>query len=266
VNDLMNILRVIQALPYADAHDIFMSGESRGAMMVYQAIRNDFPMRAAAVWGGFTDLGKLFEAMPGLIDYAAQNWPGFDPTDPSADIERRSAILWPDKFGVPVLLMHGERDDSIPVEHTYDLARALQSRNRLYGLIVFADDNHILSRSQLERDRATVRWFRRFSTEAIARMFESLRTDASERELISQGYSLLERGNMDKAIEVFQIGVNRFPKSANAFDSLGEAFAVAGDLRDAIDCYQQALSLESDPAERERIEAILATLESRLAE
>jgi hypothetical protein len=39
---------------------------------------------------------------------------------------------------------------------------------------------------------------------------------------------LLRRGRNDEAVEVFQIGVQRFPESTNAHDSLGEALAQSG--------------------------------------
>lgn len=260
VHDLLNLLPLIESLEYADAGDIFMTGESRGAMMVYQAIREGFPMRAAAVWGGFTDLGQLFEAQPGLVGYAAEHWPGFDPAHPEADILRRSAIHWPEQFRVPVLLMHGERDGAVPVEHTYSLAMALQERGRLYGLIVFADDDHILSRSQLERDRASVRWFRRFSSQAEAEMAEFLRTRASEQDVNDRGYSLLERGRIADAVALFRINVERFPTSSNVHDSFGEALAIAGDSIGAIASYERALELATSPADRDRIRTIMRSL------
>jgi dienelactone hydrolase len=260
LHDLLNVLPLIESLPYADAGDIFMTGESRGAMMVYQAIREGFPMRAAAVWGGFTDLGLLMRASPELSAYAAEHWPGFDAEDPDADIERRSAIRWPERINVPILLMHGERDGSVPVEHTYVLARELQRLNRLYGLMVFADDDHILSRSQVERDRASVMWFRRFSSQAEAEMIEFLRTTASERDVTRRGYSLLARGRLDDAIAIFRLNVERFPGSSNAHDSLGEALAMSGDTAGARDSYQRALRLATEESEKERIRRVIESL------
>ncbi len=264
LNDLLNVLPLVQSLPYADADNLFMTGESRGAMMVFQAIREDFPMRAAAVWGGFTDLRPLMKAQPAIVAYAAEHWPGFNAEEPEADIERRSAIYWPEAFRVPVLLMHGESDRSIPVEHTYNLARELQQVGRLYGLIVFADDNHILSRSQLERDRASVQWFRRFDSHSEAELMKSLRTTASERDVNDRGYSLLQRGRLDDAIKVFRINVKRFPGSSNANDSLGEALALSGDIAGAMTRYERALELTTEKAEKERIHNVLKTLGNRL--
>lgn len=260
LHDLLNILPLVRSLPYADADNLFMTGESRGAMMVYQAMRENFPMRAAAVWGGFTDLRPLLAEQPELAQYAATHWPGFNGDDPEADIVKRSAIYWPEAFHVPILLMHGESDRSVPVGHTYDLARALQKLGRLYGLIVFADDNHILERSQLERDRATVRWFRRFDSHAEAERMNHLRTGASERDVNRAGYSYLRRGNLQGAIEVFRINVERFPDSSNAYDSLGEALLQAGDTAGAVGSYRRALDLATEEADKDRIRKVLASL------
>ena len=262
LNDLLNILPVIRALPYADENNIFMTGESRGATMVYQAIRENFPMRAAAVWGGFTDLQVLLEQQPMMVEYAKQNWPGFG-DDLQASVERRSAIYWPESFGIPVLLMHGESDGSIAVSQTLDLAGKLQQAGKLYGLIVFADDNHILHRSQLERDRASLNWFRKFDAQAAAEQQQFLQTAATERDITDRGYSLLRRGRNDEAVEVFQIGVQRFPESTNAHDSLGEALAQSGDVTGALGSYEKALDLADSDSERTRIRNILAELKSR---
>ena len=262
LNDLLNILPVIRALPYADENNIFMTGESRGATMVYQAIRENFPMRAAAVWGGFTDLQVLLEQQPMMVEYAKQNWPGFG-DDLQASVERRSAIYWPESFGIPVLLMHGESDGSIAVSQTLDLAGKLQQAGKLYGLIVFADDNHILHRSQLERDRASLNWFRKFDAQAAAEQQQFLQTAATERDITDRGYSLLRRGRNDEAVEVFQIGVQRFPESTNAHDSLGEALAQSGDVTGALGSYEKALDLADSDSERTRLRNILAELKSR---
>jgi len=260
VDDLMNILPVIVALPYADADNIFMTGESRGAMMVYQAIREDFPMRAAAVWGGFTDMQPLMDAQPAMVQYAQQNWPGFGANNMQESIEKRSAIYWPEAFDVPVLFMHGESDGAIPVGQTYNLVQKLQELDRLYGLIVFADDNHILSRSELERDRASVQWFRRFNSQSAAAFTEFLHTTATVRDLNDHAWSLYRRGRLEDAVDVLRIGVERFPESSNIHDSYGEALAMTGDKSGAIESYARALELSVGDSEHDRITGILATL------
>src|SRR5687767_10577133 len=51
LNDLMNILPVLSQLDSLDTGSVFLYGESRGGMMVFQAIRDGFAARAAATLG-----------------------------------------------------------------------------------------------------------------------------------------------------------------------------------------------------------------------
>ncbi len=67
--------------------------------------------------------------------------------------------------------------------------------------------------------------------------------NATEVEINAYGYQLIGAGNMDKAIEVFVLNTNRFPKSANGWDSLGEAYFTKGDKKNAIASFKKSLSL-----------------------
>ncbi|HKK77505.1 MAG TPA: alpha/beta fold hydrolase [Saprospiraceae bacterium] len=57
------------------------------------------------------------------------------------------------------------------------------------------------------------------------------------------GYRMLRGGTTDKAIEFFTLNTVNFPNSHNAFDSLGEAYAKAGDKKKAMANYQKSLEL-----------------------
>jgi tetratricopeptide (TPR) repeat protein len=48
------------------------------------------------------------------------------------------------------------------------------------------------------------------------------------------------------AIEVFKMNVEMNPQSANAYDSLGEAYMKAGDDENAIKNYEKSLELNAD--------------------
>ena len=65
------------------------------------------------------------------------------------------------------------------------------------------------------------------------------------------------RGEIDQAIEIFAINVERHPESWNVYDSLGEALAESGDVAAAIRNYEK--SLELNP-ENENAVAMLAKL------
>jgi tetratricopeptide (TPR) repeat protein len=66
---------------------------------------------------------------------------------------------------------------------------------------------------------------------------------ATENELNNYGYQLLGEGNMDKAIEILVVNTVRHAKSANAWDSLGEAYALKGDKTNAIKSFKKSLGL-----------------------
>lgn len=66
---------------------------------------------------------------------------------------------------------------------------------------------------------------------------------ATEIELNQYGYQLLNQQQQDKAIETFILNTQRNPKSANAWDSLGEGYAMKGDKKNAILSFKKSLSL-----------------------
>jgi TolA-binding protein len=67
--------------------------------------------------------------------------------------------------------------------------------------------------------------------------------NATEVEINAYGYQLMGAANLDKAIEIFVVNTVRFPKSANAWDSLGEAYFTKGDKKNAIASFKKSLSL-----------------------
>ncbi len=74
------------------------------------------------------------------------------------------------------------------------------------------------------------------------------KTDLLESTVNAKGYALMAEKKYDDAIAVFSMNSYAFPKSANAFDSLGEAFMNKGDKASAIKYYTR--SVELDPGNR----------------
>jgi tetratricopeptide (TPR) repeat protein len=84
-------------------------------------------------------------------------------------------------------------------------------------------------------------------TEESDKMMKEAIAGATEVELNAYGYQLLGQGQNDKAIEILTMNTVRFPKSANAWDSLGEAYATKGDKDNAIKNFKKSLSLNPAP-------------------
>jgi tetratricopeptide (TPR) repeat protein len=64
-----------------------------------------------------------------------------------------------------------------------------------------------------------------------------------ENDINNLGYKLLKT-NVESALYVFEKNVVLFPKSANVYDSLGEALALAGRREQAIENYRKAIALD----------------------
>ena len=160
LNDVLNTTALLRQLPYADVTAVFMYGESRGAMMTYQAIREHYPMRAAAVYGGFTRIAELTAPGGRFAGAAVAIWPDY--AERKAEIDRRrSAADWPEQFSVPVLIMHGGSDNDVAPSHPLELATKLQKLGKPYELIIRSGANHILTQWRHERDAHAIEWFRR---------------------------------------------------------------------------------------------------------
>jgi tetratricopeptide (TPR) repeat protein len=87
--------------------------------------------------------------------------------------------------------------------------------------------------------------------EEADKLIKDAMSTATEAELNIYGYQLIAQNEIDKAIEVFTVNVERNPKSANAFDSLGEAYATKGDKTNAIKNFKKSLTL--NPPENVKI-------------
>ncbi len=84
---------------------------------------------------------------------------------------------------------------------------------------------------------------------AVAQYHELKRThpndyDFDERTLNQLGYMLLQKDRNADAIAIFTLNVEEFPKSANVYDSLGEAYAKDGQKQKATVNYRKSLELD----------------------
>jgi hypothetical protein len=83
---------------------------------------------------------------------------------------------------------------------------------------------------------------------------------ATENELNQYAYQLLGQSQFPKAIEIFQLNTRRHPTSPNVWDSLGEAYALSGDKKNAIVSFKKSLSMNPPPNVRSNSEKYLKQL------
>jgi CubicO group peptidase (beta-lactamase class C family) len=150
-----------------------------------------------------------------------------------------------------------------------DLGNFRYSPDRKVGVAVFADRNNtgiseeltnrILKRILLDTPFSHQQVSIAFgvkklvavkSYEDLCAFYEQTRTNPgrysfndAEAVLNTVGYDLLNSGQNKDALKIFKLIVKEFPSSANAWDSLGEAYAKDGDRDLAIVSYQKCLEL-----------------------
>ncbi len=83
---------------------------------------------------------------------------------------------------------------------------------------------------------------------------EADKYEFNESDLNTVGYQLLGSGKTKDAIEIFKLNVEMYPKSSNAYDSLGEAYRADGQKDLAIANYRK--SVELDPTNAGGVKAI----------
>ncbi|MNX95736.1 Penicillin-binding protein 4* [compost metagenome] len=70
--------------------------------------------------------------------------------------------------------------------------------------------------------------------------------ELSEVDLNAKGYEMIKRGFYKKAINLFSLEILSFPKSYEAYDSVGEAYMMDGHLKKAIENYKKSLELNTE--------------------
>ncbi len=78
--------------------------------------------------------------------------------------------------------------------------------------------------------------------------------DMGEGQLNDLGYAYVERGELETAIRLFRLNVEAFPDVWNPYDSLAEAYAMAGQRDSSIANYRRALAL--NPTAPSALEAL----------
>ncbi len=161
VQDVINLITLVESLPYAAGDQKVMLGFSRGGMMTYMAIREGADIRAAAVVGGVTDLTDLYKHSGDAFQNPLNRWVG-DPLLDEEEYIKRSAVEWSEKLKVPLLLMHGLGDRTVSPEQSQRLAEQLTRLGYEHRLVLIPGGSHYLYSHPDRRDQEILNWFAQY--------------------------------------------------------------------------------------------------------
>ena len=161
VNDVLNLVALGKAQPWWDGKNIFMLGWSRGGMMSYLALKAGLEVNAVAVGAGLADLYDNIERRRDIetmvvtryanaADYALNR---------DAILRARSAVYWPEALNAPLLILHGDADETVHVAEARNLVAQLQALGKTVKYVEYAGGDHALKKFWKQWVDQVVSWF-----------------------------------------------------------------------------------------------------------
>jgi tetratricopeptide (TPR) repeat protein len=95
---------------------------------------------------------------------------------------------------------------------------------------------------------------------ASAKLLKDALPFANDGELNAYGYQLLGEKRYTEAIDALKLNTQKHPENPNTWDSLGEAYALAGDKKNAIASFKKSLSMNPPAAVKGNSEKYLKQL------
>ncbi len=83
-----------------------------------------------------------------------------------------------------------------------------------------------------------------------------------EGEFNKAGYAMLSEKQFEEALFIFKMNTDLFPNSANAWDSLAEAYWKSGDTTKAKELYNKAIDLDPEGATGANAREMLLKMEA----
>ena len=131
-------------------------------MQSYLAAQNIPSLKAIASIAGNSDLEKVLPWRPVMEKVYKRSIPGYAENKKS-ELAKRSVVNWLDKLpqGVPILLLHGDKDKRVNVQQSIDLAAKLKTVGHPHKLIVYPNDKHGLIKYRKALIEELIVWFKK---------------------------------------------------------------------------------------------------------
>ena len=138
--DIGNLADEMRDRCYIDPDRMGILGYSRGAHSTLLALECHDCFRAGVVWSAPVDMARHVRVHPWI-----QQIIGGTPAEVPEEYACRSPLGSVERIQCPVLILHGEQDDVVPVEHARLLAGALEARGKPFELEILPEEGHIWS-------------------------------------------------------------------------------------------------------------------------
>ena len=138
----------LRAKPFVDPDRVAVFGYSRGATVAAMVATRDARLAGVILGAGAYDFFTWYPTRIGGIDHNIATEAGTS----AAAFRARSALHHADRIRSPVLILHGERDELVPVAQAQAFAARLGAAGVPYRLKVFPDAAHGIPVGDLYRE------------------------------------------------------------------------------------------------------------------
>ncbi len=149
-DDITDGIKALVDSGQVDPKRICIFGASYGgyAALIGGAQRPDL-YKCVVSWAGLSDLEAFMKFKRGGL-FVGERSPAYDYWvkaigDPDADkarLDQASAVTYADKYGPPVLLIHGDSDTNVPADQSREMERALKAAHRDVKLTLYKGEDH----------------------------------------------------------------------------------------------------------------------------
>lgn len=157
--DVMSGVDRVIELGIADSSRLGITGFSNGGMVVSWVIAQTARFKAAIVYAGLPDLIAEATMFPWIsYDLGAEPWENIRPYAEHSPLLRLGGVK------TPTLILHGERDEQVPITQGYGLYRALKRRGVPTEMVVYPGEGHVVSAPKhlIDIAKRHVEWMDRF--------------------------------------------------------------------------------------------------------
>lgn len=175
-------------------------------------------------------------------------------------------------ISVRTLIVHGDRDEFFPVEIPVEMYNAIPESE----LWIIPEGFHVpifdpavpfaatalrfLEKGEVARSLREA--IDQDGPTALAATYDALKQryapeHFNEGMLNQVGYELLGIGRVEDAIAVFELNVEQYPDAWNPYDSLGDAYAAAGEIDKAMESYRRSLELNPDSPSARKLQKMV---------
>ena len=170
IGDIVTTFKYVAEMPFVDEQKIAYFGDSHGAYLAIMAATQTGPFALIHGWG-VADMAEWYRHIKSLpVSYykrvsedLAMSLGGTPDQAPEAFL-KISPIAQVAKIKCPILILHGDKDEDVPVTHAHIMAHAIATAGGKYVLKIFEGAGHGLRSSQArqEMDAFVLKFLKRY--------------------------------------------------------------------------------------------------------